>query len=102
MNNLTFLVPLFIFPLSILIPVVEKLCLFILSFQANDHTRDSIQRISIAGSSHCDSAIMKPTITHEDVGSIPGLAQWVKIPCCHELQRSLQTWFGSCVAVALA
>ena len=29
-------------------------------------------------SSHCGSVIMNPTNIHEDEGSIPGLAQWVK------------------------
>ena len=29
-------------------------------------------------SSHCDSVVMNPTSIHEDSGSIPGLAQWVK------------------------
>ena len=29
-------------------------------------------------SSHCVSAVMNPTSIHEDTGSIPGLAQWVK------------------------
>ena len=29
-------------------------------------------------SSHCDSAVTKLNRIHEDVGSIPGLAQWVK------------------------
>ena len=29
------------------------------------------------GSSHCGSALTSPTSIHEDVGSIPSLAQWV-------------------------
>ena len=32
------------------------------------------------GSSHCGSAVMNPTSIHEDVGLIPGLAQWIKDP----------------------
>ena len=28
---------------------------------------------------YCGSAVRNPTITHEDVGLIPGPAQWVKV-----------------------
>ena len=37
---------------------------------------------------------------HEDVGLIPGLAQWLRIWHCHELWYRSQTWLGSCTAVA--
>ena len=35
-------------------------------------------KIDSQGSSHCGSVEMSPTSIHEDVGSIPGLTQWVK------------------------
>ena len=36
-----------------------------------------IEEIDFKGS-HCGSAVMNLTRIHEDVGSIPGLAQWVR------------------------
>ena len=51
------------------------------------------------GSSHRGSAETNLTSTHEDVGSIPGLVQWIQH--CSELWSRLQMWFGSGVAVAV-
>ena len=51
----------------------------------------STWRITKTGnrSSHCDAAEMNPTSIHEDVGSSPGLTQWVEDPALLWSIRSL-------------
>ena len=45
--------------------------------------------------------LVNPADIHEDVGLIPGLAQWLRIQHCCELWYMSKMWLGSRVAVAV-
>ena len=45
--------------------------------------------------------LTNPTRIHEFVGSIPGLAQWLRVLCYRELWCRLQTRLRSRIAVAV-
>ena len=46
------------------------------------------------GSSCCSSAITKPTSIPEDVGLVPGLAQWIKDPVLSWAVVQVADWLG--------
>ena len=52
-----------------------------------------------SGSSCCGLVVMNPTSTREDVGSIPGLVQWVKDPVLPRAVVWVADILGSGVAV---
>ena len=59
-------------------------------------------KINIFRTCHCGLGVKNLTNIHDDVGSIPGLAQWVKDPALPQMWRTSQMPLGPGVAVAVA
>ena len=58
---------------------------------------------TIFSSSHCDSVETNPVSIHEDAGSIPELAKWVKdLALPWAVVWFTDAWVGSGIAVAVA
>ena len=55
----------------------------------------------LSGSSRCSAAETNLTKNHEVAASIPVLAQWLRIRCCHGLWCRSQTQLRSHIAVAV-
>ena len=57
-----------------------SLSIEIIMSEESEAPRREVTFKALFWSSHCGSAVNEPTSIHEDAGSIPGLAQWVKDP----------------------
>ena len=70
--------------------------------QISNQTRGENENSKCFGVPIVAQWLMNPANIHEEVGSIPGLAQWVEDPslCCCELWCRSQTWLISSIAVA--
>ena len=71
------------------------------SHKNKGHVVNSKKKISIQNSC-IGAAEANLTRNREVAGSIPGLAQWIKDLCCHELWCKSQLRSGVAVAVAWA
>ena len=60
------------------------------------------KRKEILGVPFVAQQVKNMTSIHEDVCSTPGLAQGLRIQCCHELWHRSKTQLGSGVAVPVA
>ena len=94
-----------VFPHPLSVHVLMETCFLfsdlVSSVAVNRGVQVSFQNTDFR-SSHCGAAEMNPTRNREVAGLIPGLVQWVKDLCCHELWCRLQMRLRSGIAVAVA
>ena len=72
-----------------------------MKFHKNRHFNRALQLQRTFKSSCCGSVVTNPTSNDKDVGSIPGLAQWVKNPALPSCSVGRSCRLGSQVAVAV-